>query len=97
MNNCVDECGDFHKILDYKNCLNRNKTFDMCNNEICLSKRGILSEAGFVYIGDGMNDAVACFTCWQRLRTWELDDDPWVEHALWSPTCGYVRLVKGSL
>lgn len=92
----VDECGDFNKSLDYKNCLNRYKTFDMCNNEILLSKRRILSEAGFVYIGDGKNDNVACFTCCQCLRFWKLDDDPWVEHAWWSPTCTYVRLVKGS-
>lgn len=26
---------------------------------------------------------------------WEIDDDPWVEHARWSPLCSYVLLSKG--
>jgi len=26
---------------------------------------------------------------------WEVDDDPWVEHARWSPLCSYVLLSKG--
>lgn len=26
---------------------------------------------------------------------WEYDDDPWVEHARWSPKCSFVLLSKG--
>lgn len=26
---------------------------------------------------------------------WEKDDDPWVEHARWSPDCSFVILNKG--
>lgn len=90
-----DEVGDFIR-LDYEDCKIRNKTFDICNNKILISKRELLSEAGFLYIGDGSNDYVTCFMCWQCLKFWKDDDDPWKEHALWSPTCKYVRMVKGS-
>lgn len=36
-----------------------------------------------------------CFYCGQGLRDWEDDDDPWIEHGRWSPTCSYVLLSKG--
>lgn len=36
-----------------------------------------------------------CFCCSQGLKDWEDDDEPWTEHARWSPTCSYVLLSKG--
>lgn len=36
-----------------------------------------------------------CFCCSQGLKDWEDDDEPWTEHARWSPTCTYVLLSKG--
>lgn len=36
-----------------------------------------------------------CFCCNQGLMDWEVNDDPWVEHARWSPLCSYVLLSKG--
>lgn len=52
-----------------------------------------LAEAGFFY--SGKEDVVYCFFCGQGLKSWEPCDDPWVEHATWSPKCVYVRNVKG--
>lgn len=53
----------------------------------------ILSLAGFFYSQFG--DMVSCFSCGGSLKGWSLDSDPWSEHAIWFPTCSYVRLQKG--
>ncbi|BFZ10023.1 hypothetical protein BsWGS_13062 [Bradybaena similaris] len=53
-----------------------------------------LAEAGLYYIG--IEDTVTCFSCWQAFECWEPGDDPWREHAKWSPYCPYVKSVKGS-
>lgn len=55
--------------------------------------RESLAEAGFFY--SGKDDVVYCFFCGQGLRSWEPCDDPWVEHASWSPKCVYLKNVKG--
>ncbi|XP_065361636.1 death-associated inhibitor of apoptosis 1-like [Calliphora vicina] len=53
-----------------------------------------LAEAGFYYMGVG--DSVKCFSCQGGLKDWEVDDDPWEQHALWmGDCCSYVKLVKG--
>lgn len=52
-----------------------------------------LAEAGFYYVGS--DDQVRCFHCDGGLRRWDPSDDPWVEHARWFPTCGFVTLMKG--
>ncbi|XP_050525793.1 baculoviral IAP repeat-containing protein 2-like isoform X2 [Daktulosphaira vitifoliae] len=72
----------------------RLATFDKCHKEM---KQDVqtLSEAGFFYIGDGQNDQMLCFCCSQGLKDWEDDDEPWTEHARWSPNCSYVLLSKG--
>lgn len=95
MDDYNSEC-DVFCTLDYLDCKTRNKTFDKCSNTLLISKRELMSEAGFIYIGDGSNDDVSCFYCRQGLRSWEPNDEPWIEHARWSPDCGYLRLVKGS-
>lgn len=43
----------------------------------------------------GKSDETICFCCNQGLKEWETHDDPWVEHARWSPTCSFVLLSKG--
>lgn len=52
-----------------------------------------LAEAGFYFTGRG--DQVRCFHCDGGLRLWEREDDPWLEHARWFPTCGFILLIKG--
>lgn len=54
----------------------------------------MLSEAGFYYVGIG--DQVRCFHCDGGLRHWDPQDEPWVEHARWFPSCSYLRIVKGN-
>lgn len=36
-----------------------------------------------------------CFYCGQGLKDWEDNDEPWTEHAKWSPNCSYLLLSKG--
>ena len=43
----------------------------------------------------GVADSVRCFFCAVGLRNWDPEDDPWVEHARWSPKCAYILEVKG--
>lgn len=35
--------------------------------------------AGFYYLGQ--SDRTKCFNCGGGLQNWEVDDDPWEEHA----------------
>ena len=52
-----------------------------------------LSKAGMYYTG--VSDIVKCFHCDISLGQWTLLDDAWTEHALYSPRCSFVRLIKG--
>lgn len=53
-----------------------------------------LARAGFFY--SGCWDECVCFYCGRRLCSWEERDDPWVEHAKWSPKCPFLLISKGS-
>ncbi|KAK3097298.1 hypothetical protein FSP39_008479 [Pinctada imbricata] len=53
-----------------------------------------LAEAGFYYFG--VADSVRCFFCAVGLRNWDPEDDPFVEHARWSPKCAYLLEKKGA-
>lgn len=52
-----------------------------------------LAEAGFFYTGYG--DATICFYCHCGLKKWLKNDNPFTEHAKHSPTCHYLKVVKG--
>ena len=54
----------------------------------------LLSSAGFFYLGRA--DKVKCFFCDGGLCDWEVDDEPWTEHARWFPNCGFLKQVKGT-
>ena len=47
----------------------------------------------FFFIGNG--DATKCFHCGIRLHDWSVQDDPFFEHARWSPNCVFITYVKG--
>ncbi|XP_046571620.1 uncharacterized protein LOC124279784 [Haliotis rubra] len=47
-----------------------------------------LAAAGFYYTG--FLDKVRCFCCGVRLREWDEEDDPWREHARYSPNCRFL-------
>nr|XP_022290906.1 putative inhibitor of apoptosis [Crassostrea virginica] len=53
-----------------------------------------LTAAGFYYTS--WNDWVRCFCCGIGVREWAPGDDPWAEHARWSPRCSFVRLMGKS-
>lgn len=54
-----------------------------------------LADAGLYYTKRG--DRVVCFSCGGGLHTWEEDDIPWEQHALYyGDKCEYVRLLKGN-
>ena len=52
-----------------------------------------MAAAGLFYVGQ--SDQVKCFYCNGGLREWQVEDDPWVEHAGWFHNCGFIRLKKG--
>ena len=52
-----------------------------------------LANSGFVFMNAA--DRVKCYYCGVELYEWDEEDDPWVEHAKWFPTCNYVRTIKG--
>ncbi|XP_063442560.1 inhibitor of apoptosis protein-like [Mytilus trossulus] len=53
----------------------------------------VLADAGFYHTGT--EDVVQCFYCGLKLRSWDVFDDPWVEHARHGKHCPHVRNVKG--
>ena len=44
----------------------------------------------------GNGDMTICFHCGVGLKDWRAEDDPWSEHAYWSPFCVYVRFLRGT-
>lgn len=76
----------------YATVESRLRTFDNWPTDVT-QKPEELAAAGFYYTGNG--DQVRCFHCDGGLRLWDPSDDPWMEHARWFNTCGYVTLVKG--
>ena len=48
-----------------------------------------LAKAGFYYTG--LSNTVQCYECKIRLKSFELDDIPMLEHCRWSPKCAVVR------
>ncbi|XP_050537433.1 death-associated inhibitor of apoptosis 1-like [Daktulosphaira vitifoliae] len=74
----------------------RLKTFENCPKKL-ESKISTLCDAGFLYIGNGQNDQMLCYCCSQGLKDWDDEDDPWVEHVRWSPSCTHILLCKGQL
>jgi len=70
----------------------RLKTFDQWPPAL-KQKAQVMAEAGFIYLG--LSDQVKCFYCDGGLKDWGEEDDPWIEHAGWFYTCGFIRLTKG--
>ena len=52
-----------------------------------------MATAGF-YLQD-LPDKTKCFYCEGSLVCWEPLDDPFTEHALWFPDCGYMKQIRG--
>ncbi|XP_071964021.1 putative inhibitor of apoptosis isoform X2 [Antedon mediterranea] len=54
----------------------------------------VIAEAGFFALEDSPTDT-KCFYCGGGLRSWGINDDPWVEHAKWFPKCEWLIQKKG--
>lgn len=52
-----------------------------------------LARAGFFYTGYG--DATVCFQCGCGLKRWLKEDNPYIEHARYSPRCHYLKSTMG--
>ncbi|KAG7264640.1 hypothetical protein CRUP_000169 [Coryphaenoides rupestris] len=52
-----------------------------------------LARAGFYSTGSG--DRVMCFCCGGGAKSWQHDEDPWVEHAKLYPGCSFLLTEKG--
>lgn len=48
-----------------------------------------MARAGFFYTGEG--DKTKCFFCDGGLKDWEINDDPWEQHAQSFPNCKFVK------
>lgn len=55
--------------------------------------RDQIAEAGFYYAG--YSDCCRCFYCGGGLKSWEAEDNPWIEHARWFPSCPFILTNKG--
>lgn len=54
-----------------------------------------LADAGFYYTGK--DDQTLCYHCGGGLKDWEIDDDPWEQHAVWFSKCQHLLNVKGHI
>lgn len=87
MNNMSSSKPKYPKMAEIKNRLTTYKDWP----RIMLSPKQ-LAECGLYYTG--VADVVTCFFCGGSLGNWELDDDPWVEHQKFFPSCSYLRLIR---
>ncbi len=86
LNSFENDVKDYHRFED------RLKTFRQWPVGLPI-KPDKLAEAGLVYTGH--NDAVICYSCKGGLHSWDSNDDPWKEHALWYPDCPFLLKKKG--
>ncbi|AKC91666.1 iap3 [Lambdina fiscellaria nucleopolyhedrovirus] len=94
---CINDCAPVDKLKiahpQYAIENSRLKTFDTWPR-FMRQKSKYLADAGFFYTGH--SDKVKCFYCDIGVYEWQHDDDPWKEHAKWSPRCNYLLLCKGA-
>ncbi|KAH9488692.1 hypothetical protein Btru_042174 [Bulinus truncatus] len=76
-----------HKRVEMSCKENRLKSF---HPRLChIKDHNELVNAGFYNAGYG--DCTRCFCCGGGLRQWKEQDNVWVEHAKWLPSCTYLK------
>ena len=71
----------------------RLKSYKTWKHEDIQQSKG-LAKAGFFHTG--MDDTVVCFYCGVCLNKWEKFDNPWIDHAIHSPSCAFLLLNKSN-
>lgn len=80
------------KYPEYQNEINRVHSFRDWPPSL-RPKRDDFNNSGLFYTGNG--DRVVCFSCGLGLKDWETGDEPFTEHARWTPGCRYLEHIKG--
>lgn len=81
------------KSSKYARYQDRLKTFKKWGNRYPCPDD--LAAAGFTHVKDRNTDLVQCFACHVCLHSWSTSDEPWAEHAKWSPNCPHLIRVRG--
>uniref|UniRef100_A0A0B7AYB5 RING-type domain-containing protein n=1 Tax=Arion vulgaris TaxID=1028688 RepID=A0A0B7AYB5_9EUPU len=87
--------GIFHerpKYTDYAVVSRRFQSFESWPADHPIKKDDLI-KSGLFFAGYG--DCCRCFFCGGGLRNWEVEDDPFVEHARWFDKCSYIRQFMG--
>lgn len=82
------------KSRHYSIYMNRVNSFELWPKQM---KQDIysLARAGFFYTKEG--DTVECFTCGVRVRDWNVNDIPTIEHEKHSTSCKYMKYIKTTM
>ncbi|XP_062566720.1 baculoviral IAP repeat-containing protein 7-B-like [Saccostrea cucullata] len=81
------------RFPQYAQLSKREATFEQGWPELLSGKIPDLARAGFYY--RGVKDNATCFHCGMTLENWDLEEDPYAEHAYWNPNCPYINQYKG--
>ncbi|KAK6177293.1 hypothetical protein SNE40_015420 [Patella caerulea] len=88
---CTSQATRHNVYTDYTKEHNRLNSFTNWSSRNQTPQE--LARAGFYYTGIG--DRVQCFACKGIVKFWQVDDDPWIEHAKFFPNCPYLKLCMG--
>ena len=84
-----------HKFPEYNTMTKRLETFKDSWPKYMTPSPEQLAQSGFFYTGP--SDRVTCYHCGLVLLNWKPTDQPWTEHAQYSPQCVLVKTFMSSL
>lgn len=84
---------DWEDPFMYNKIKDRVKSFENPMWTKCYIDVLCCAKAGFYFL-EGP-DRLKCYSCKITLDDWSINDDPWAEHAFWSPTCRHLKDKKG--
>lgn len=72
-----------------------SRVFSFENEWFSHSSFNAYSFATAGFFSNGTSDHVTCFTCKCVIQDINFNEDPWIQHAFWSPDCSYVLKRQG--
>ncbi|XP_024227584.1 E3 ubiquitin-protein ligase XIAP-like [Bombus impatiens] len=78
--------------LDYATYESRLNSFESWPTYMKQTRED-LADAGFYYAG--VDDFTTCYHCGIDIGNWRVEEVPWEEHAILSPSCCYLLAVRG--